>query len=139
MIISESEQCKHPSGMLPLIFILEWKWEVISMDFITGLPKTMKQHDCIMVIMDMLTKDAYFIPVKYTFSASHVALVFIRDVVRLHSVPKKIVSDKDVKFTSRFWKELFASLGIDLAFNTTYHPHTMMSPSITARMLQLLG
>ena len=52
------------------------------------------------------------------------AQVFIRDIVRLHGVPKKIVSDRDANFTSKFWKELFAVLGIDLDFSTTYHPQT---------------
>lgn len=116
------EECKHPSGLLQLILIPEWKWEVISMDFITGLPKTVKQHDSIMVIVDRLTKVTHFIPVKSTFSASDVAKVFIRDVVRLHGVPKKIVSDRDAKFNSKFWKELFTGLGIELAFSTTYYP-----------------
>jgi len=74
-----------------------------------------------MVIMDRLTKVEHYIPVKSTFLASDVAQVFIRDVVRLHCVPKKIVSDGEVKFTSRFWKDLFAGLGTKFAFNTTCH------------------
>ena len=91
------------------------------MDFIIGLLKIVKRHDSIMVIMDRLKNVAHFIPVKSTFSASDVAHVFIRDVVRLHVVPKKIVSERDAKFTSMFWKEVFAGLGIELAFSTTYH------------------
>ena len=66
-------ECKHPGGLLQLIAIPEWKWDVISMDFIIGLPKTVKQHDSIMVIVDRLTKVAHFILVKSTFSASDVA------------------------------------------------------------------
>ena len=104
-------ECKHPDGLLQLIVIPEWKWEVISMDFIIGLLKIVRQHDSIMVIVDMLTKAAHFIPMKSTFSASDVAQVFIRDVVRLHGVPRKIVSDRDAKFTSKFLKELFVGLG----------------------------
>jgi len=92
-----------------------------SMEFITGFPRTLRQHDSIMVVVYRLTKVAHFIPVTSTFSASDVTKVFIRDVVRLHGVPKKIVSDRDAKFTSKFWKELFAGLGIKLAFSTTYH------------------
>jgi len=82
----------------------------------------MKQHDSIMVVVDRLTKVAHFILLKYTFSARDVAQVFIRDVFRLYSVPKKIVSIRDEKFTYKFWKELFAGLDIELAFSTTYHP-----------------
>ena len=75
-----------------------------------------------MVVVDGLTRVAHFIPVKSTYSASDVAQVFIRYVVRLHGVPRKIVSYKDAKFTSKFWKVLFTGLGIELAFSTTYHP-----------------
>ena len=91
------------------------------MDFITEFLKTMRQHDSIMVIVDRLTKVAHFIRVKSTFSASDVAQVFIRDVIRLHGVPKKIMSNRDAKFTSKFWKDLFVGLDTNLDFNTTYH------------------
>jgi len=77
-----------------------------------------------MVVVDRLIKVAHFIPVKSTFSASEVAQVFIKGVVILHGVPKNIVLDRDAKFTSKFWKELFASLGMELAFSTTYQPQT---------------
>jgi len=92
------------------------------MDFILGLPRIVRQHDSITVVVDRMKNVVHFIAVKSTFSTSDVAYVFIRDVVRVHGVPKKIVSDKNEKFTSKFWKELFASLGTKLAFNTTYHP-----------------
>ena len=113
------EDCKHPGGLLQPIVIPEWKWEVISMEFITGLSRTVRQHDSIMVVVDRLTKVVHFIPLKSTFSACDVTQVFIRDVVRLLGVPKNIVSDRDAKFTSKFWKELFAGLGIEFTFITT--------------------
>jgi len=72
------------------------------MDFITGLPRTSRQHDSIMVVMDRLIKVAHFIPMKSLYSTNDVAQVFIIGVVRLHGVPKNIVSDRDAKFTSRF-------------------------------------
>ena len=117
------EECKHPGGLLQLISIPKWKWEVISMDFITGLLRTSRQHDSIMVVVDRLTKVAHFIPVKSTHSTNEVVQVFIKDIMRLHGILRNIVSDRDAKFISRFWKELFAGLGIELAFSTTYHPH----------------
>jgi len=104
--------------------ILEWKWEVISMEFITGLSRKMRQHDSIMVIMDRLTKVVYFILVKSTFSTSDVAQVFIIDVVIFHGVLRNTMSDRDVKLTSKFWKELFAGFGMEFAFSTNYHPQT---------------
>ena len=91
------------------------------MDFITVISRIPRQLDYIMVMVDRLRKVAHFIVVKTTYSTSEVAQVFIREIVRLHGVPKNIVSDKDAKFTSMFWKEIFAGLGTDLAFSTTYH------------------
>jgi len=102
--------------------IPEWKWEVISMDFIIGLPRTVKQHDSIVVVFARLSKVAHFIPLKTTYSSSEVAHVFIKEIVRLHGVPMKIVSDRDAKFTSKFWKEQFAGFDTKFAFSTTYHP-----------------
>ncbi len=75
-------------------------------------------------MVDRLTKVEHFISVKSTYTTNDVAEVFIRDVVRLHGVPHKILSDRDAKFTSKFWKKLFAGLGIELAFGTTYHLQT---------------
>lgn len=92
------------------------------MDFVTGFPRTSKYHDSIMVIVDMLSKVAHFIVVKSTNLVSEVVEIFIKEIVRLHGVPKKIISNRDVKFTSNIWKELFVGLGIELAFSTTYHP-----------------
>ena len=94
------------------------------MDFTTGHLMTVRQHDSIMVMVDRLIKVAQFILVKTTYSASEVAQVFIREILILHGVLKKIMSDKDAKFTTKFWKELLAGLGTELAFNTTYHPQT---------------
>ena len=84
--------------------------------------RTSRQHGSIMVVVDRLTKVAHFIPMKTTYSDKDVTQVFIGDIVRLHGVPKKNVSDRDAKFTSKFWKDLFASLGTKFASNTTYHP-----------------
>lgn len=94
------------------------------MDFITCFPKTYRKNDSIMVVVDRLTNVVQFISMKSTYLASNVAQVFIRDLVRLHVVPNKIVSERDAKFTCRLWKELFAGLGTELAFNTNYHLQT---------------
>jgi len=91
------------------------------MDFIIRFPKIVRQHDFIMVITDMLTKFAHFIPINYTFLDSDVAQIFIRDVGRLHGGPNNIVLDMDAKLTSKFWKESFTALGTNFSFNTAYH------------------
>ena len=115
---------QHPAGLLQPLPVPEWKCEVISMDFITGLPMTWRQHDSIMVVVDRLTKVAHFIPVKSTYEAGDIAKIFMKEIFKLHGLPKEIVSDRDVKFTSNFWKGLFADLGTKLNFNTVYHPQT---------------
>ena len=73
--------------------VLEWKWEVISMDFITGLPMTWRQLDSIMVVVYKLTKAAHFIPVKSTHKTDDIAKIFMKDIFKLHGLPKAIVSD----------------------------------------------
>jgi hypothetical protein len=94
------------------------------MDFITGLPRTGKQHDSIMVVVDKLTKAAHFIPLKTTHKATNVVDIFMREITRLHGIPKTIVSDRDPKFTSKFWKGLFKGFRTNLNFNTAYHPES---------------
>ena len=73
-----------------------------------------------MVVIDKLSKVAHFVAVKTTNSASEVSQIFIKEIVRLHGVPKKIISSRGAKFTSRFWKELLGGLGVELACSTTY-------------------
>ena len=94
------------------------------MAFMTRFPVTWRQHDSIMVVVDMLTKVAHFILVKSTHKTDDIAKIFMKDIFKLHGLPKAIVSDRDVKFTSNFWKGLFADLGTKLNFSTAYHPQT---------------
>jgi hypothetical protein len=102
---------KHPDGLLQPLPIPEWKWEFVTMDFITKMPKTAKQHDSIMVVVDKLTKDAHFIHVKLTHKASNILNIYLKEVARLHGMPKTIVSVKHPKFTSKFWKGYLKDLG----------------------------
>jgi hypothetical protein len=112
---------RHPTGLLQLLTILEWKWEVVTMDVITGLPRKSKLYDLIMVVVDKLMKVAHFIPLKTKHKATEVADIFMKEVARLHGIPKKIVSDRDPKFTLNFLKILFKGFGTNLNFSTTYH------------------
>jgi hypothetical protein len=75
-----------------------------------------------MVVVDKLTKAAHFIPLKNTHREADVADIFLKEVARLHGIPKTIVSDRDPKFTSNFWKGLFKGFRTNLNFSTTYHP-----------------
>jgi hypothetical protein len=80
------------------------------MEFITKLPRTNKQHDYIMVVVDKLTNADHFIPIKLTYKATNTVDVYMREIARLHGIPKTIVSDRDPKFTSKFWKGLLMDL-----------------------------
>jgi hypothetical protein len=93
-------------GLLQLLPIPDRKWEVITMDFITGLPRTNKKHDSIMVVVEKLTEASHFVPVKTTHTMTNIAEIFMKEIVRLHGIPRTIVSDKDTKFTSNFWRGL---------------------------------
>jgi hypothetical protein len=92
------------------------------MNFITGLPKSTKQSDAIMVVVDKLSKVAHFIPVKSTYKEIDISSVFMKEIFRLHGMPKEIISDKYTKFTSNFWKFLFVGFETKLLFSTAYHP-----------------
>ncbi|KAJ9566644.1 hypothetical protein OSB04_002610 [Centaurea solstitialis] len=117
----KAEQQK-PSGLLQQPEIPEWKWEQISMDFVTKLPKTKKGHDSIWVIVDRLTKSAHFLPIRESFSIDKLAQLYVDEIVMRHGVPISIISDRDSRFTSRFWQSLQAALGTSVDLSTAYHP-----------------
>jgi len=81
---------------------LEWKWSHITMDFVTGLPRSLQGHDAIWVVIDYLTKSAHFLPVQMSYSMKELAQIYLREVVRIHGVLETIVSDRDSRFLSRF-------------------------------------
>jgi hypothetical protein len=112
----------HPTSLLQPFPIPKWKWEVVTMDFITKLPRIAKQHDSIMVVVDKLTKDSHFIPVKSTYKEPHIAEIYMHEVDKLHGVPKTIVSDRDFKFTLNFWKGILKGFGTSLNLSIAYHP-----------------
>jgi hypothetical protein len=110
--------------LLQPLQVPEWKWEEIAMDFIVGLPRNQLGYDSIWVIVDRLTKVTHFISVKTTYSRLQLAELYMLRIVCLYSVPKKIVSDRWIKFTLRFWEMLHETLDTQLRFSFAYHPHT---------------
>ncbi|GKB14609.1 putative reverse transcriptase domain-containing protein [Tanacetum coccineum] len=117
-------ECQKPSGLLVQPEIPMWKWERITMDFVTKLPKTSTGHDAIWVIVDRLTKSAHFIPIRATDSMETLTRLYIKEIVSRHGVPISIISDRDSHFTSRFWQSLQNALGTQLDMSTAYHPET---------------
>jgi transposase InsO family protein len=101
-----------------------WKWEEVGMDFITGLSRSNRGHDSIWVIVDRLTKVAHFLPIKTTDRGQNLAELYISQIVSLHGVPKRFVSDRGSQFTSQFLEILHRALGTNLSFSTTFHPQT---------------
>jgi hypothetical protein len=112
-----------PAGLLQPLPIPKQKWESISMDFITGLPKV-QGKDCICVVVDRLTKFTHFYAIPTEYSVVQVAELFFREVFRLHGLPKNIVSDRDSRFIGTFWRELFRLVGTELTPSTSYYPQT---------------
>ena len=92
------------------------------MDLITHLPKTKASHDALLVVMDYLTKMVILRPTFCIASAVDIAKLFVDSVVRVHKLPKTIVSDRDSRFTSHFWRELFKNIGTTLAMSSGFHP-----------------
>nr|GFA23311.1 putative reverse transcriptase domain, aspartic peptidase domain protein [Tanacetum cinerariifolium] len=110
-------EANYPTHDLELV-------EEISMDFVTRLPRTQKKNDAIWVVVDCFTKSAHFLPIRKDFSISRLADIFQQEIVRLHGTPASIVSDRDPRFTSHFWKGLQSAWGTRLKFSMEFHPET---------------
>jgi RNase H-like domain found in reverse transcriptase/Integrase zinc binding domain/Reverse transcriptase (RNA-dependent DNA polymerase)/Integrase core domain/Chromo (CHRromatin Organisation MOdifier) domain len=114
----------QPPGQARMLPIPHQKWESIAMDFITGLPPSKTGNDAIWTVVDKLSKRVHFIPIKSTITAVQCAEVFKDNVFKLHGMPRVILSDRDSKFTSAFWKQFCIILGIKQVLSTPFHPQT---------------
>ncbi|GKA67457.1 putative reverse transcriptase domain-containing protein [Tanacetum coccineum] len=115
---------QRPSGLLVQPKIPEWKWDNITMDFVTKLPKSSQGYDTIWVIVDRLTKSAIFTPMRETDPLDKLARLYLKEVVTRHGIPVSIICDRDPRFASNFWRSLQNALGTNLDMSTAYHPQT---------------
>ncbi|MCW3101545.1 MAG: uncharacterized protein JWL77_7163 [Chthonomonadaceae bacterium] len=115
---------QSPAGLLHSIPHPPRRWQQVSMDFIGPLPTTLTGYDCIFVVVDKSSKMIHCIPITTTATAPQLADLFFREIVRFHGIPTSIISDRDSRFTSSFWTELWKRLGTKLAMSTSYHPET---------------
>lgn len=122
------QQCKSstqkPYGSAHPLPIPSRPWESVAMDFISGLPKTVRGNDQILTIVDRLTKRTHFVAMPHGGGAPATARAFFETVFRHHGLPTSIVSDRDPQFLSEFWRLLFKELGTTLRMSTAYHPQT---------------
>ncbi|GJR90019.1 putative reverse transcriptase domain-containing protein [Tanacetum coccineum] len=115
---------QRPSGLLVQPKKPKWKWDNITIDFVTKLPKTSQGYDIIWVIVDRLTKSAIFTPIKETDPLDKLARMYLKEVVTRHGIPISIICDHDPRFASNFWRSLQNALGTNLDMSTAYHPQT---------------
>ncbi|GKA67875.1 putative reverse transcriptase domain-containing protein [Tanacetum coccineum] len=127
---------QRQSGLLVQPEIPQWKWDNITMDFVTKLPKSSQGYDTIWVIVDRLTKSAIFIPMKETDPLEKLARMYLKEVVTRHGIPVSIICDRDPRFASNFWRSLQKALGTSLDMSTTYHPQTDRQSERTIQTLE---
>ncbi|GJP60385.1 hypothetical protein CLOP_g17596 [Closterium sp. NIES-67] len=121
-IMKSSHQ--RAAGLLQPLDPPERPWQHITMDYMTGLPAGPSGNDAILVVVDRLTKMAHFIACQQTITAEQTTQLFIANIIRLHRLPTAIISDRDPKFTSDFWRHLWDQFGTKLQFSSAYHPQT---------------
>ncbi|GJX64560.1 putative reverse transcriptase domain-containing protein [Tanacetum coccineum] len=126
---------QRPSGLLVQPEIPEWKWDNIMMDFITKLPKSSEGFDTIWVIVDRLTKSAYFLLIRENDPLDKLARLYLNKIVARHGIPTSIICDRDGRFTSNFCRSFQKALGTDISMSTAYHPET---DSLSKRTIQTL-
>jgi transposase InsO family protein len=119
---AKPDRAKYP-GLLQPLLVPSASWEIISMDFVEGLPKS-GAANAILVVVDKFSKFSHFIPLRHPFTTATVAKLFMDVVYRYHGMPKSIVSDRDRIFLSKFWQELCSLAGVFLRMSSSYHPQT---------------
>jgi hypothetical protein len=132
---SSKDSTKRPRGLLHSLPIPGRPWESIGMDFIGPLPETKEGWNFLWVIICRLSSMVHLVPIPISTRASELANRYIQEVIRLHGIPHSIVSDRDPRFTSKFWKEIQRQLGTKLMMSTAFHPQTDRSTERVNRVI----
>jgi hypothetical protein len=119
---AKPERVKYP-GLLQPLATPSSAWQVISLDFVEGLPHS-HRYDCILVVVDLFSKYSHFIALKHPYTALCIAKLFMLHIYHLHGLPTTLVSNRDKVFTSNFWHELFRLAGVELRMSSAYHPQS---------------
>jgi transposase InsO family protein len=119
---AKPELVRYP-GLLQPLLVPKHAWEVVSMDFVEGFPRS-GRYDGVFVVVDKFSRYAHFIPIVHPYTAASIARLYLDNIFKLHSMPLSIISDRDRIFTSAFWKELFRLAGTQLRLSSSYHPQT---------------
>ncbi|GJT59112.1 putative reverse transcriptase domain-containing protein [Tanacetum coccineum] len=131
-----NKEHQKPSGLLQQPKNPEWKWENITMDLVTRLPRSSSGYDAIWIIMDRLTKSAHFLPIRKDFKMERLARIYINEIVARHNGPVSIISDRDGRYASHFWRSLQKALGTRLDMSTAYHPQINGQSESTIQTLE---
>nr|GFA24027.1 putative reverse transcriptase domain-containing protein [Tanacetum cinerariifolium] len=127
---------QKPSGLLVQPEIPQWKWDNITIDFVTKLPRTSSGYDTIWVIVDRLTKSAHFLLMREDDSMDKLTKLYLKEVVTRHGIHISIISDRDPRFASNFWRAFQKALGTRLDMSTAYHPKTDGQSEMTIQTLE---
>ncbi|GJU52661.1 putative reverse transcriptase domain-containing protein [Tanacetum coccineum] len=122
--VKVKEEHQRPSGLLVKPDIPQWKWDNITIDFVTKLPKSSQGYNTIWLIVDRLTKSAIFVPIRETDTMDRLTRMYLKEVVTRHGIPLSIIYDRDCRLASNFWRSLQNALGTSLDISTAYHPKT---------------
>ena len=131
MCLQVKAEHQNPTGLLQPFKVAKWKWEHVTMDFLTHLPRTPWRHEAVWVIVDRITKSTYFLVVRMTFTLEEFFRLYIREIVRLHGVLVCIMLDRDPRFMTHFGKSFYKAMGTQLTMSTAFNPQIDGQSEIT--------